>query len=71
MNKIVRLPSKAETDNAAGRNAKAWFPQVGAWWKSQKGQLMFKLDILPDVVFLLQEPKPKPEQEQEFDADTF
>jgi hypothetical protein len=71
MNKIVRLPSKAETDNAESRKAKAWFPQVGAWWKSQKGQLMFKLDILPDVVFLLQEPKPKQDQEQDYNADNF
>lgn len=61
MNRIIRLPSKAESTNAEERDAKAFFPQVGAWWKTQKGQVMFKLDIFADQVFMLSEPKDKTE----------
>jgi len=63
MNRIVRLPSSAESKNAEERNAKAWFPQVGVWWKTKKSQIMFKIDIFADQVFMLSEPKEEEQKE--------
>lgn len=57
ISRIVRLPSAAETKNAEERNAKVFFPQVGSWWRTKKGQTMMKLDIIPDAVFMLSEPR--------------
>ena len=63
MNRIIRLPSEAETKSAEERNQKPFFPGVGVWWKTQKGQVMLKLDLVPDAVFMLSEPKSKGEDD--------
>lgn len=73
MDRVVRLPSKAETENAEQNNRKPWFPWVGSWWKTKKGQLMFKLDLIPDTIFMMQKPKPEetaqdPVEDIDFDA---
>ena len=59
MNRVIRIPSEAETKNAESRNAKAFFPGIGVWWKTAKGQIMLKLDMIPDAVYMLSEPKDK------------
>ena len=57
MNRVVRLPSKDESERAEKASKTAWFPQVGSWWKNDKGKVFFKLGLMPDVVFMLQVPK--------------
>jgi len=57
MEKVVRLPSNSEKEYAEDNNKKPWFPQVGSWWKTQSGKIMFKLDMFPDMAFMLSEPK--------------
>lgn len=56
------MPSEAEKKNAEERGAKAWFPQVGSWFVSKKGDTFFKLDMFPDQMFMLSKPR-----EQEVD----
>lgn len=65
MEKVVRLPSAAEKERAEASNKQAWFPHVGAWWKNDKGNTFFKLDLIPDAVFMLQVPKEKSQPEED------
>ena len=65
MNRIVRLPSEKETAQAEKTGKKPWFANVGSWWKTQKGQVFLKLNLIPDTVFLLSVPREDaPQQEQ-------
>ena len=61
MNRVIRMPSDKETTNANERNAKPWFPQVGSWFVSKKGDTFFKLDMFPDQMFMLSKPKSQAE----------
>ena len=65
MNKIVRLPSEKETARAEADGKKAWFAQIGSWWRTDKGQVFLKLDLIPDTVYMLSVPREDaPQQEQ-------
>ena len=65
MEKVVRLPSQAEKERAEKNGKQAWFPNVGSWWTNDKGNTFFKLDLMPDVAFMLQQPKEKKEPEED------
>jgi len=62
MNFVVRMPSDKETANANERNAKPFFPRIGSWFVSKKGDTFVKLDMFPDILLMLSKPR-----EQEVD----
>ena len=62
--RVIRMPSDKETANAAERNAKAFFPTVGTWFVSKKGDTFVKLDMFADQLFMLSQPKEQAPQQE-------
>ena len=57
ISRVVRMPSDKEKAEAESRNKTAWWPAVGSWFVSKKGDTFVKLDMFPDQLLMLSKPK--------------
>ena len=57
INRVVRAPSDKEKADAESRNKNAWWPQIGSWFVSKKGDTFVKLDMFPDQLYMLSKPQ--------------